>query len=482
MTWLLKILQGPNAGAEIELPEGVVTRIGRSMDCDVMLQDNRMADEAISLDPQKDSLVLTPLATGCRVGVTSLQANRPMELAPYTPFLLGGTVCCCGSAENDWPEVDLAPLFAMDTPSMPNSAPPEEAEAAPAPEEPPAPTEEELEAQRIAEEKRQMRQKRIRRLLHWLCWGLFLLFFLALAAYAAWWVWQLTVPEKDEKEEYQNSCKILLQSAANTHGIIMAKISDASDAPYRMTGNFATAADRKRFVATALRAYPDCILDLSDDETLRSAVSSALTGLTEDGVQVVSAKNRAVKVQGMMNNFSEWTSARNTLLKEVRHLEKLEDNVIMADEMCRRFHQALCAAGLNDLTVRAGKRQFVFAGTVSEAQKGTLLEILSVCSKYVPENVSVTHAVRWKDTTSGITYGSPAPQPANTPAGQETVFTPPPLPLPISGVMISPMKCLVLQDGSRCLEGGTTRNCTVLKINEDSAVISFNGHEYTWRP
>ena len=46
---LLKIVQGPNAGAEVVLAEGMTLSLGKGDACDILLADQSLADVACEL-------------------------------------------------------------------------------------------------------------------------------------------------------------------------------------------------------------------------------------------------------------------------------------------------------------------------------------------------------------------------------------------------------------------------------------------------
>ena len=59
MKFLLKIVQGPNAGAEIALVEGVRVTLGSADACDIVLADPTLPAEACAIEASADGVVLT---------------------------------------------------------------------------------------------------------------------------------------------------------------------------------------------------------------------------------------------------------------------------------------------------------------------------------------------------------------------------------------------------------------------------------------
>ena len=51
MSFLLKIVEGPNKGAEIALVEGVAVTFGKGDDCDIVIADSTMPAEPMKIEP-----------------------------------------------------------------------------------------------------------------------------------------------------------------------------------------------------------------------------------------------------------------------------------------------------------------------------------------------------------------------------------------------------------------------------------------------
>ena len=63
MNFLLKIVEGPNKGAEVALVEGVAVTLGRRDDCDIILADQTLPDAPVKIEPS---------ATGVKVDGAAL--------------------------------------------------------------------------------------------------------------------------------------------------------------------------------------------------------------------------------------------------------------------------------------------------------------------------------------------------------------------------------------------------------------------------
>ena len=93
MSFLLKIVQGPNAGAEIALVEGVNLSFGSADDCDIILSDSSVAEKAFELE-----------VTGERV-TAIMPDGKAVKLEPYHVSAIGTSAVVVGPQEGAWKEL-----------------------------------------------------------------------------------------------------------------------------------------------------------------------------------------------------------------------------------------------------------------------------------------------------------------------------------------------------------------------------------------
>ena len=123
MKFLLKIVQGPNAGAEIALVEGVRVTLGSADSCDIVLADPTLPAEACAIEASADSVALTP------------SGAEPETLAPLQVRSFGSTALAVGPADSPWGPLNWDAPAAEGSPAgdreeeRPESAPAKEADA-----------------------------------------------------------------------------------------------------------------------------------------------------------------------------------------------------------------------------------------------------------------------------------------------------------------------------------------------------------------
>ena len=88
MSFLLKIVEGPNKGAEIALVSGVPVTFGKGEDCDIVLADPTLPPSPVSIEASDvgvtaDGEALEPFMVKT-VGSTSFQALMKWQLMNYT--------------------------------------------------------------------------------------------------------------------------------------------------------------------------------------------------------------------------------------------------------------------------------------------------------------------------------------------------------------------------------------------------------------
>ncbi|WP_020405322.1 type III secretion system inner membrane ring subunit SctD [Hahella ganghwensis] len=106
--WMIKLLSGPHAGAEMHL-ENRTYRVGQSEACDIVLHDKLLPDEAFSLVVNGDSIQLD-----CQGDSLALSLNgQPVQEAPlnveaYQVYSLGLLEFCFGPSNEVWPVIVTA--------------------------------------------------------------------------------------------------------------------------------------------------------------------------------------------------------------------------------------------------------------------------------------------------------------------------------------------------------------------------------------
>gem|GEM_PF-2697603 len=429
MSFVLRIVGGPNKGAEIALPEGVAVTLGKSDACDVVLADATLPDESLTLAAAPDGVTLDGAA-----------------LEPFAVVERGATAFAVGPADKAWGELKWPERATGNEESASAEAAADKrgtgnedaassnvshlaSEAKPAPSAPP-------------------REKKKRPgCLGCLLWTVLLLVVLGALG---WFFRHEAQPYVEKARPYVERAKPYAERMKAYAGRMISKFSSRSEEACEpgdpslpddsipplqeivqrynlsqtdragrtvLVGDFATRAERLVATAEAYAACPGIELDFCDDESLTTAATDTLALVGEQELRVVAATNRVLVLSGKVADL------RRTLDALAADLPKLRDVDLSETAVSRS------GAG-------------ILAG-VQEKQE---------------ENSS---------------SGSPAPLQKKGDVRPS---------LPVCGILTTPYPCLVLKSGARVLEGAPLGTWTVARIEADSVTLTNAERSVTWRP
>ena len=277
MNYLLKIVEGPNKGAEVALVEGVVVTLGKGDDCDIVLVDPTMPDAPLNVEATAGGVMVD---------------GKPVE--QFEVMTSGATSFAVGPAGVPW--------GALKWPKAETEEPKEKPEAAEKPEA--------VEAAETTEKPAEASGRR-----HGGCCGCLVVLFIVLAALAVLcWIFRDRIRESDRYEQFakigkgwysrftreSRDAKVSgekresLSDIAGKYGLKLVESNGVST----VVGNLRTRRDRLAATAEAYQAKPWVELDLTDDESFRAAADDALFTYTEGALKVAAATNRFLKIVG----------------------------------------------------------------------------------------------------------------------------------------------------------------------------------------
>ena len=288
MSFILKIVEGPNRGAEIALVEGVAVTLGKGDECDIVLADSTLPEEPLSIE-----------ATGDAVTVNGEQLEQ------FAVKTLGATSFAVGPADAPWGELKWPAKGEISRKDA------EPAEAQSGKDESSRRAAEAQSAEAEEENLRDSAPPREEKKRHGClgCLVVVVLFVLLLGALA--WFFRSTVRPYAEKALAYARETLHFDGGAGGMGTGAAQLMTLSevasrygleleenDGQAKLSGNLKTRAERLRATAEAYEARPGVDLDLSDDESFRAAADDALFTITEGAMKVVTATNRVLSIAG----------------------------------------------------------------------------------------------------------------------------------------------------------------------------------------
>ena len=306
MNFLLKIVEGPNKGAEIALVDGVAVTLGKGDDCDIVLADPTLPPSATTIEASGDGVAVDGEA-----------------LEPFTVKSFGATSFAVGPADAPWSELKWPKKEEREEESGAR-------EEAPVP--PNNPT---------TEPPNNPTTEPSRRRRGGCCGCLVALALVVLVLAGLIWFFRAAIEDFCGKKGYDVSAvysrfrqavsqgeaekptvveKITLAVVAARHGL---KVEDAGG-QVRMTGNLKTRAERLRATAEAYEARPGVELDLSDDESFKAAAEDALFTITEGALKVASATNRVLSIYGVSGSPESLRLALEALSADLPKLRNVD--------------------------------------------------------------------------------------------------------------------------------------------------------------
>ena len=409
MNFLLKIVEGPNKGAEIALVSGIAVTLGKGDDCDIVLADPTLPSTPITIEASDGGVTVD---------------GEPRE--PFAVKTVGATSFAVGPADAPWGELKWEAAKDEGQTSEAESrgegrettdAKRDDASASPV-------------SSPASGENGEPKKRR-----GGCCGCLAALILLIIALAGAAWFCRAGIKGFceskgydvhgifdlsrfaalfDKPEEPTPVERITLASVAARYGLSV----EEGDGPVRLVGNLKTRAERLRATAEAYEAKPGAELDLSDDESFRTAAEDALFTFTEGALKVVSATNRALSISGVSRSPEALTRTLKALDADLPKLRNV------------------------DVTG-------VVFGTVRRQETG---------DEGQEEPQAASHVSR------PVSRKSAAPS------------------LPVCGILTKPYPCLVMRDGTRVLEGALLGECVILKIEADAVTVTNAMGRFTWKP
>ena len=332
MKFLLKIVQGPNAGAEIALVEGVRVTLGSADSCDIVLADPTLPAEACAIEASADAVALTP------------SGAEPETLEPLRVRSFGSTALAVGPADSPWgplsweaPSRGEAAEGASEA-ARPESAPPKEEDSA-APDS--AKSAETEEAGAGPSEPAAPSRKRGR----FLGCLIALVALLLLLAAAIRFLLPLVRPADpspgDEPGSVPEESSSGLADLAARYGLDLVETNGTTLA----RGDFATRAERVKATAELYEAQPDIALDLADIETLRNSTADLLAAATDGAIKVADVTNRVAVLAGRALDPAFLSATIEALRADVPRLAGVDTAAVSLDSLLSAPARPAAAGG-----------------------------------------------------------------------------------------------------------------------------------------
>ena len=301
MNLILKIVKGPNAGAEIALVEGMNVKLGRGDECDIVLADQSLPDVACEIE------------VGAERAMLLLPGGGQERLEPLHVRMFETTGIAIGPADAPWGSLVW---------------PEHEAEE-------PEKTEEKAEESAPAGNRQCASRSLLLCLLAaivllvaleftlWLFWPFFNSRMAMLRDFGLETVRGLAGGGKAGSAAVRQSRWDSLDQLADAYGVELVPPSEEGG-PVTLKGNLKTSAERLKLTAEAYSMKPGIAIDLSDDESLGRASSELLEMLAGDSLKVEKAGGRELVIAGKLGSLDELRHVLEALRNDVPRLESID--------------------------------------------------------------------------------------------------------------------------------------------------------------
>jgi len=452
MNWLLKITDGPMRGAEIALAAGSRVTFGKGDGCDIVVADASLAEEAFALDVSSTAVTL----------VTPDGSTLPMNAFETRTF--GTTEMAVGPAEGAWEPLRPAPAetpepAATEAEPPPASETPSDVAASPSETPEATPT-----------------SARSRRPVLVLAAAVVLVALVALLACV--WLLRSRSSQSSPQASVVVSETVKLRELAAANGLVFGTTNGVT----RLSGNLTHRTERLAVRALALSADRYCNLDLSDDESFRSAAEALLFTVTEGAVKVATATNRALAVTGYAPSQAALVRVREALAKDVPWLRTTRADAV-------RVGGALPLDLRGNYFAETGRLASRMTTTPAETAAAVVGAIVTNAAA-VATNASSSveqDAIAEETDSEGLEQADPlTPEDlqalALVRAAQATEGKLPRGLLPVAGVLIRPYPCVVLQGGQRLVEGAKVGGLEIRRIEALRVTFGFRKENVYWEP
>lgn len=299
MNFLLKIVEGPNKGAEIALVEGLCVSIGKADSCDIILADPTLPDAPLQIEAAADGVSL------------EMPGEGRSHLEMYHAVTVGSTSFAVGSADAAWPAI-----------VWPKREEPKEEEApaeASASEEAAAPEEKKAESEKKPEEEKKRGG--------WLI-PVAIIVVLLILGLICWLFWGriATWLHNGEQDAAETECEVKvspIDALVERYSLEKSEV----DGNIVLKGDFRTRVERLGATAEAYAAQPGIRLDFADEESLKTAVEDTFSLVGENELRVTGVTNRVAVMAGKAKDLHR---ALEAVAADVPNLANVDCSAVTA--------------------------------------------------------------------------------------------------------------------------------------------------------
>ena len=441
--WKLKIISGPQMGAELPLTGGDFL-IGSHDDCDLIFRDPDLRERHLLLSLGPRSLKITPhgpapvMIDGDRLG------DGFYDLEPFQLILAGNTFFTLGPNHGEWPDLQ-PPAWALHqsghSPTDAADGCGEEHAAALGPDGAGTPG-------KVVSVRHQTRSKR-----SLVCVSLLIVFTLAFS---------LTSPHKQPPQpETSLEAAHRLQALLDALKLDQALIYSDRDGQMAV-GGYAAGGEAKKELIAHLRQRGEAVaVRLHPIDLLLQACEEIFTGY---GMEIVArwGGNGQVRLEGFVDNERDLQKALTTLASDVPGLTKVDNKITTSANIMAFFETRLRALGLEDKVFLEHRAADIhFRGTLT-AREMELWQTEKLAIKaWYRKGPALTERITLRERPEQKVLRKKKPPAAG---------------LDITAVHIGSVRYITCSDGKKYFEGTRLKTGHIIKsIDSKTLHLDFKG-------
>lgn len=343
--YLLKIIGGPNQGAEVALGDGEIT-IGSASDCDLILSDTLASGKHLKLTVAGEAVSFLPLELPVYLsGEEVTKEAHPLEFFKFVS--LGTTHFVVGPVEGEWPSLTAADIPALKKREVPAPGPVVEgAEGAAAA----------GVAGRSSSPKVEVPFYKKPLYVYSAAGGLALLFLVGFMVA----IFALRPPPPTKEQAKPADIVADIRDLLKTEGFGDRVTVTPVKGIYLVEG-WVSQNQQKDTIINLLSDYSNIIdFKLYSEEEVLQAVKDILT-TRKLPLSVKSLGSGKVGVKGYIGDVKEWELIKEELNRDVGGLVALEDSVLTGEKIEQIIQQALKKFEITDKVMLLPQRDFLLA-------------------------------------------------------------------------------------------------------------------------
>jgi len=459
-TVLLRLLSGPQQGAEVRLGEETSYLIGSDDECDIVLQAESIAPRHLAVTARQGQLHLEARDQAVITAERTLQPGQTSQIPAGAVIRLGEIHIGLGPENTDWNQVvwpaaekkpdeapgqEAPPVSAVDeSPPPMQDVPP--AQSSPSPPSPPSPPSSPPSSPSRSAGRR------------WLALGGIAI--LATLILAAWW-WTplhdwLNGGSATDRTAAETTVVAKAQAIATELGIHGINIAVRPDGGVVLTGYCETRASKSRLSAALRTQGIAADNQLWPEETIRETIAYTLDRLGGKSLRYDYLGKGVLQLHGLLRTGLRHDQLQSTLHNDVPGLDRIESKAKTLEDFTADLRKQVQEAGLDEqIAITATATNITAVGTLDADEMARWEPIARAF-------LAATQDFLTFDAKVSLIKGSASPlPPTRIPATaaaapqKEEKKSYGPLRIAVRGIMIGPdqVSYALLDDGTRIAEG-----------------------------